>query len=460
MGFNRERLLLVCLLVAESAWIGVLAALIGSMMGNPQGVLAWPGVLVTLAAGAVASRVLGQGERQGRHMLAGALLGAATVYLVTAWHHGGLAWPWLLTGVGGALEATRAGFTVVGAVLLWWRGATLATLSGTWETLAVGFRLGLVVLAVGAMVEALGGRPLGAEWAALPFVVASLTGLALSHLTEEHWARWGRSLAVLVGVVLVVGLVAAVGVATPLSVVAQRLLEGLGVLARWVILALVIPMAYLVEFLIKGVVALLRWLVGGAQPVQLQPPALEFLEGLQRQAREGGGIPPAVVSGVKWGLLALACAGVLFLLGRVLWARRRPLISQPEGVHEAITDEEPEDPLAFLRAHLSFRRKPRQEAEGLSLLPLPLGDTPKERVVQAYFRLLNAARLSGIPRPPWQTPWEFAPALERCFPGLPVRLLTDAFVRVRWGDYAPDPEEALALEKAVAQGVDGRTEAP
>lgn len=458
MGSKREHLLLACLLVAESAWIGVLAALVGDLMGNPGGVLTWPGVLATLGAGAGASRMLARGEQQGRRMLAGALLGAATVYLVTAWHHGSLAWPWLLRGTGGALEATRTGFTLVGAILLWWRGAALATLSGAWETLASGFRIGLVVLAVGAMAEALGKRPVGAAWATPPFVVASLTGLAISHLTEEHWARWGRALAALVGGILVAGIVAAVGVATPLSLAAQWLVGGLGTLARWLILALVIPLAYIVEFLVKVIVGLLRWLLGGAQPVPPQPPALDFLENLKRQASEGGGITPAVVGGVKWGLLALACAGALYLLGRVLWARRLPLTLQPEGEHEAIADEEAEDALAFLRAHLSFRGRPRKEAEAPPLLALPEGATPGERVVRAYFRLLNAATMSGILRPPWRTPWEFAPDLEKRFPGLPIRPLTDAFVRLRWGGHTPDTQEALALERAIAQGLDVRAE--
>lgn len=453
MGSTRERLLLACMVVAESAWIGVLATLLGNLLGKPQGLLTWPGVIVTLTGGAMASRLVAQGEQRRERFLAGALLGAATVYLVTAWHHGGMAWPWLLSGAGSALEATRTGITVVGAILLWWRGAALASLTAAWDTLAIGFRIGLVVMMVGAGVEAFGKRSLGVEWAAPPFVVASLIGLALAHLTEEHWVRWGRLLAMLVGSVLLVGMAAALGAATPLATVARWLLSGLGVLARWVILALVVPIAYLVEFLIRGVVSLLRWLLGGAQPTYPQPPALEFLEDLQRQAREGGGIPPAAISGMKWGLLAVLCGLALFLLGRVLWTRRRLLVAQPEGVHEAIIEEAPEDPLAFLRAHLAFRPRLRQEPAGPPLLALPQGNTPSERVVRAYFLLLNAAALAGSPRPLWQTPQEFVQPLEATFPGLPVRRLTEAFVRWRWGGYTPNAQEAQALEEAVTRGL-------
>ncbi|GBD11279.1 hypothetical protein HRbin23_00934 [bacterium HR23] len=455
MAAIRERLLLACLLVAESAWAGVLATMLGDILGRRQGVLTWPGVLAILGMGALTSRVVAQGEQREWRFLLGALLGAGTVYGVTAWHHGGLAWPWRLGGAAGPLEATRTGFTLLGAILLWWRGASLASLVSAWEALALGFRIGLGVLALGALVETMGRRPLGVEWAVVPFVGASLTGLALAHLTPAQWSRWGRTLAVLVGGILAVGLVSAVGIVTPLSAVALRLLEGLGLLARWLILAVVVPLAYILAFLVRGVLSLLRWLLGEAQPAQPQPPTLNFLEGLQRQAREGSGIPAGVISGVKWGLVALACVVALYLLGRVLWARRRPLATQPEGVHEAIVEEAPEDPLAFLRAHLALRGRARAAPPGPALLTPPQGDSPGERVRRAYFRLLNSAALAGASRPLWKTPWEYLPDMERLFPQAPVRALTEAFVRLHYGGYEPEPREAVQWEAAVDRALSG-----
>ncbi|HSO26843.1 MAG TPA: DUF4129 domain-containing protein, partial [Anaerolineales bacterium] len=72
------------------------------------------------------------------------------------------------------------------------------------------------------------------------------------------------------------------------------------------------------------------------------------------------------------------------------------------------------------------------------------------RVRQLYAELLDLARELDAPRPEGKTPLEFLPILEEEFAGLGAELnvLTQAYVRVRYGELPESVEEVRQVEAA------------
>lgn len=73
-----------------------------------------------------------------------------------------------------------------------------------------------------------------------------------------------------------------------------------------------------------------------------------------------------------------------------------------------------------------------------------------QRIRQIYAALLELSAARDHKRPPGATPLEFLPALEDAFPGGEddLNAITQAYLRVRYGEYPEDMGEAQALEAA------------
>ncbi len=72
------------------------------------------------------------------------------------------------------------------------------------------------------------------------------------------------------------------------------------------------------------------------------------------------------------------------------------------------------------------------------------------RIRQVYADFVEACARLGVSRPPAATPLEFIPLTERILPASrgEVRLLTEAYVRVRYGELPETEEEVRAVESA------------
>lgn len=72
------------------------------------------------------------------------------------------------------------------------------------------------------------------------------------------------------------------------------------------------------------------------------------------------------------------------------------------------------------------------------------------RIRRIYTRLLDLAKEKGVPRLASQTPLEFLNTLDRVFSGVHDDLctITDAYVRVRYGEYPETQEQVDKVEKA------------
>lgn len=147
-----------------------------------------------------------------------------------------------------------------------------------------------------------------------------------------------------------------------------------------------------------------------------------------------------------WGLVILVV--FFFVLGvrraAILMARRRSEAEGDSTIYEGISGIG-----RLLREVL--REEARKAAGGLSRR-LSRGERlmAAARIRRIYVHLLNLSRDLGSPRPVSITPLEFLPSLEHAFAGLgeDLRVITEAYVGVRYGELPETKRQLDAVEKA------------
>lgn len=361
-------------------------------------------------------------------------------------------------------------FIVIAVVLgLWLRGATLANEKIGPRVVIGGFQNGVLMLVAFVFFNTMiTGEQIGNM--AYLFLSAGLLAMGAARVAVLRSLRGGKEnpfdrrwLA---------GLVLAVAGAVGLAALAAALVSGedaiLGVVPR-LLVGLVVAAAALVAFpVMLGLLYLLYGAVDSAQnpdsPVfqalaalvgRLQgmigalferlmafsawlQPVLDFIDGLTPFAR--------VV--VLWGIL-LGLGGLVLLLLHLRERRRRTL--QAEQTDSLLARG---DLLRLWREALRLRL--RNAANRLA----EAADRRRRQRLRAaakirriYAELMALCAKLDSPRPPAQTPLEYLPALESLFPTLPteVAVITQAYVRVRYGQLPETRGEVAAVEAAWAQ---------
>jgi hypothetical protein len=273
---------------------------------------------------------------------------------------------------------------------------------------------------------------------------------------EGQGTLLGRRWAVLLtGVVLAIVL-AGFGIASVFSFrMASTALHYLNILANWLLTGVLYVIGYPLGVLAAGLVYALRFLArffaGGKAPQQpFTPPDFSDIQ----KAAEGEAVwnmPHAAVLAIKWGVVALLAAVVLFLLARALsryWRGGRD--DEVEEVSESLWswDSFKGDILGFLAGLFGrFRvRRPVSTPE-----PSPpaaaSANLQEERlftVREIYAGLLWEAEQAGVPRHDAQTPYEYRASLESSLDARPPELeaITDAYVVERYG-LVETPSERL-----------------
>jgi hypothetical protein len=147
-----------------------------------------------------------------------------------------------------------------------------------------------------------------------------------------------------------------------------------------------------------------------------------------------------------WGSVFLAILLLIVLLRRALVTNLR---GNEYKKDETSAYERLGDLAGLLRA--SLLGEARQAVEGLSKR-LNRGERliAAARIRRIYSQLLDLSKDLGALRPPSKTPLEFLSVLETVFPGLSedLRIITDAYIRVRYGEYPETQQQVDAVEKA------------
>jgi hypothetical protein len=340
-------------------------------------------------------------------------------------------------------------------VFLWWRGLVLAQRQLDSQSVAYRFRLGLVLLAVTTVV---GGSVHAWPYQRFVFLFffASLLGIALAR-AEEVGERYGGSwspfglgwLTTLVTASLAVLLLAA-GVAALLTGenIGRLVVPAVEVL-RVALIGVVYVMALIARIVIAPLLALFqrhelgRALVEAITRERVPPDKPEMEMQPQEPPFTAEQLALARTVGVVIGVLLLLLLVALSLrrLGaRVGWQRDEKRESVWEGARLG----------QGLRDLLRHGRRRLDEAAA-ALGSSRLGQLFAALTIRRIYAHVNAlAAERGYPRAPYQTPYEYLPALERAFPDNREDLarITEAYVAVHYGEVVERPGDLAKVEAA------------
>lgn len=338
-------------------------------------------------------------------------------------------------------------------VLVWWRGIRLATRQPALGNVGLRLRLGGLILA--PLIIWFSGRFLTASIVPflLLFFLAALTAVALvraENIEEEQRgtaatlnARWFAVVAAAaLVIVLVGGLGAAVLSGNTLLVVAGglaplwRALQFVGTIVGAVVFELIYPAVRVLALFVNWVGSVLTPLM---ESVVAQLQGLNLLGGEPELVVP---TPPTTPPGVVEVLAGKTSAALLMLAVIIVVALA--LVRVYQQAAQAARDSSPS------RGDREADDKPGAGRRLLERLGLLRQWRAAASIRRIYRLMCRAAAAAGYPRLEAETPNEYLPTLSQVWPenAAEARLITDAFIRVRYGELPETAEELEAIRAA------------
>ena len=465
MGTGQLRVVLACFAIAESAWIYAALALLGLGTSHGGSPMSMPAVLAVLASAVVISRALLYIAIPDWVALSvQTLIGLLVIWLTVATQvsDGGVEFGWIGRGIlsreieGDYTFNAFAGVLV--SVFLWRRGAHMAGLPTPVQSpLNISFRIGIVTLAIAAVVDTIMEQDLNIYSVMFVFLAASLAGLGVGRLLpssqETGQARaWPQVIGGVVTGVVLTGLFVGLVQNAFLSQVSRIAVSGLGFflnrVVSYILFAIIYPLAYLVGLIVDGLVNLFGSDELRQPPTEAQepPPIDQFLEDLQERLTDADQ-SFVLFDVLQYMLIAVIALVVAFLLVKAFKRRRRARVYYEAGDRESVSaGRSPATDAANLLLGLLPRRL-RRLSRGYRL---PDGPPGLVDVFRIYYGLLELAGKRGIERAPHETPREFQTRLTSVLPYRLVNRATEAFDRACYGDH-PAPASAIAEMRAALE---------
>ena len=461
MSFSRDRLVRGAAAVSESAWLFAVLSVASVAMGLDGSALNWPSVLAILALSLLVARLTPGGVAAIEVVnLARTLVWAIVAYVAVAAHVGSgvggvdLAWITLVGSESAPADfLPRAAGGSLMALLLLWRGFSIATSKDPLSTLRIGFRVGLPALALATAIDILHPADLNTLPMSFVFFASALGGLSVGHLMPESQESvksrtWPMVLTAVIAAVLLIGFVAGL-----LQRGLQAFIAGpLATLLQGVFWAIVAPIFVLLDLFTGLIIAFFSrpfdpaaagvpgfqgdGIATTTEPILAGPPPV--LE--DEQNYEVVGLLIQLV--VSLSILALVAVVLLLLLAAfrrfgVPWGRE-----DGGGVPDSIGEgaDIASDIADLFRALVPDWRIGRKKRVAFELPDGPPGVVAALRI---YYDLLAMAEEKGHVRRPNETATEFQTTMERIFPEGLVRMSTAAFNRACYG-FLPATEEQIS----------------
>ena len=348
------------------------------------------------------------------------------------------------------------------ALLMTGRGLSLVGRQLEPSTIQGGFRTGIFMLFFYGLIvhfeEVLPGT------AFFVFLFSGLMAMGAGRIAMQSRQRGGKSIPFDRRWLLGLGLVCSFMVGLSYLVISWlkgRGLEQLYAIYTWIIAALV----WLVSPLLYLVAELMSWLGERLEYSLLLSNLLElfqrlrstffdFMDMIQRWFAFLEGlihweIPPLKIP-KAWALWGT----ILFLVIIVLLTLRRHVLKRDSGEEEDLSNLDQPDLITLLRAALrkTLEQLLRQMEDVLQVRQARRL-LAAARIRRIYARLMKLSARLGTSRPVARTPLEFLPDLQTLFPELPIELdaITQAYLRVRYGELPETIEEVQRVEHAWAQ---------
>ena len=445
MSSAQDRLILIACIVVESVWFYVLIAVLSLALLHGTMAVTWIAALAMMGGSFVVARttlmiIMPLWMQYAIQLSTGVVVIyviLSTYILASAAPGVDLGWPAaVLSDDASTNDRTRAIISVLCAAFLWWRGGRIASIEFPTDHLSMTFRVGLIALSLGALVDVLHPANLHIFPLMFTFFAAGLVGLSIGHIlptssNRRGQQRWTRIIGGVVGAIILVGLVFSILRKSLIDFVASPLGALFDLLVTVFMYVVVLPIAYVVGYIVLWIFGMLQRLIG-EPPEQ---PAQEFNPGgFLNEMRERAESAEPTIWGdvVEWAVVVILLMVALALLA---WGFRRIVRWRrvdEDGERESIAEDvDPGLDMARLLFDLlpeRFRRRRRTAG-----LRLPDDEQNIVDVFRIYFGMLSVAEERGFRRPSNHTPNEHRSALARVFPGRIARLATDAFNRACYG---------------------------
>ena len=464
MSAMRERLVTGALLLSESAWLVALLGLLSFPFGATSSPISWIAIVAVMSISLMWARALSMIIMPA--LMAYALqmaAGVIVVFLMVASQvspeTGALNLGWIATLTSGEAPESfvlSAVYGSLGGAALWWRGGHIGAADIPAESLSASFRIGILVLAIAAVVDIAHHADLNVFPMMFVFFASGVAGLIVANMApttqQSNGTRaWTRVIGGLVGAIVVLGLIFSLLQDNVLAAIAAPLLWLLNILAKVVFYVVIFPLAYIIDFVTRAIFAVLLWL--GGEPEQprefTMPQGVGSFEGL---ARNGEAEPAALLllQILQWSIVATIIIGVLVLMALAYRRRMRHRREVADGERESLIEgaDVTYDFANLLFNMLPSRFRRRQVSDALRV---PSDDPNITDVFRIYFGMLVLAEQRGNPRHSSETPLEFQQTLERILPQRLVRAATGAFVRACYGHHPATREEIDEMRTTLEQ---------
>jgi len=328
-------------------------------------------------------------------------------------------------------------------LLLAWRGIRLGRFYVDSDEALGSLRFGLLAFLIYGIFS--GTAPtLSALAPVLAFLALSLSSIGILKMVDLFQARGGRlpTTPTTWWFFIVIAAFALSFLGTIIGVFLEQPAEWLS----WGLMILVAIPMIVVAFIFGAVVLIiLTWLIPllapGTAPTLPSTLNPDRLPETVRQLLQG--LEPTT----QWSFLdrlapILALLALIGLIVLVLTELRSPALTLLYALRES--GEEGRIHLERLTSRLTRARQQRRWRSHLERQRIA------NRIRAIYQALLDLAQALGQPRPPALTPLEFLPMLQILFPeqGTALRVLTQAYVKVRYGEIPEDPAELAQVEDA------------
>jgi hypothetical protein len=460
------------LVLMETFWVYPWLSWIGGFFPRPRPPLSLASVFLTLAAAILAIRLFLRQKWSVRRVQAAIIgCGLVVILLVLGAEYGAgygfLSGRWFAYfGQAFGNIFTRPDTLIIALpvlLYLWWRGINLGQMIFNFQNIYRSFLIGISALIVLIIIWQLGsssgyfaGPGAGIGLDVLAFFFFGLLAITLAHLyamrssmpREEAaltsvWRWLPTMLTVIGGMIIVVFVIAGIfspGFFTGVGHVFGAVFHFLGKILDYVL----IPLNYLFE----GLIWLLRLIINLLRSNQpLQPNNSEnmsFGELFPKTAPVA--LSPIFTLVLKWLVIALVAAAVIFILARAVSRfRARRAEEEIEEIHESLFSwrglgDDLRELLKMMGKKFQIKRSP--PAPGF----FPDDDESRRLDIrEAYRRFLWEASRSGLARGRHETPEEYSGRLGRIVPESrePLIRLTDMYLDVRYGETRL-PEEKVA----------------
>ena len=445
MSSAQDRLILIACIVVESVWFYVLIAVLSLALLQGINAVPWIAAIAIMGGSFVVARatlaiIMPLWTQYAIQMGTGIIVIYLTLgaYILVS-SAPGVDLGWLsvvMSDDSTSNDRTRAVISALCAAFLWWRGGRMASIEFPTDHLSMTFRVGLIALSLGAVVDIFHPSNMGIFPLMLTYFAVGLAGLSIGHILPASGGRrgqqrWTRVVGGVVGGIVLIGLVFSILQESFIDFITTPLGWLFDLLVTVFMYVVVLPIAYVVGYIVVWLLTLLMSVVG--EPPE-QPErefgAGDFLSDLRERAESSE--PSIWGEVIEWTVVVILLMIALALLA---WGFRRVVRWRridDDGERESIAEDvDPGLDMARLLFNLlpeRFRRR-----RGAAGLRLPDDERGIVDVFRIYFGMLSVAGERGFLRPSNQTPNEYRSALARVFPDRIAGMATAAFNRACYG---------------------------